>query len=97
MDARWFILADDLTGAADCAIAFQREIPGTTLLVVAPLLTCRVGFPPLGDRWKSTVVEPPVKREWVDLLTGRKFDREAELRVAAILSDLPIAVLVAKE
>lgn len=25
MDARWLILADDLTGAADCAIAFRRR------------------------------------------------------------------------
>ncbi len=54
-DERWLILADDLTGAADCAIAFARR--GTPAAVVwgagphvaAPVLSFNVGSRAMSD------------------------------------------------
>jgi (1->4)-alpha-D-glucan 1-alpha-D-glucosylmutase len=79
----------------ECVVAFQRESTGGTLLVVAPRLTSRVGFPSLGERWGDTVIEPPVARDWVDLLTGNKSRGDAPLRVAGVLTEFPVAVLLA--
>jgi len=80
---------------ADFVIAFEREVPGMTLLVVVPRLTSRVGFPPVGECWSDTVIEAPAARDWVDLLTGRKFPGGSTVRVAEILTELPVAVLLA--
>jgi (1->4)-alpha-D-glucan 1-alpha-D-glucosylmutase len=80
---------------AECVIAFERESPGTALLVVAPRLSTRVGFPPLGDRWGDTTLQPHAARDRVDLLTGKKFFAGAPLRLAEILSEFPVATLSA--
>jgi len=80
---------------ADGIVAFEREIPGTTMLVVAPRLTARVGFPPLGELWGDTVIEPPGSRDWVDLLTGNKLPSGRPLRLADVLRDFPVAAFIA--
>ncbi|MEP6672623.1 MAG: malto-oligosyltrehalose synthase [Chthoniobacter sp.] len=80
---------------ADCVVAFEREISGMTLLVVAPRLTSRIGFPPCGEQWGDTGLEPRVSRDWVDLLTGNKFHNGNPLRMADVLKEFPVAALLA--
>ena len=49
-----------LTGEfADCCIAFAREWEGKSIVVLAPRLSSRIGFPPIGDVWRDTVVQLP--------------------------------------
>ena len=80
---------------AECVVAFEREWAGLALLVVAPRWSTRVGFPPLAERWGGTAIQPAVSREWADLLTGHKFPSGTPLPLARILSEFPVAVLVA--
>jgi len=86
-----------VTGArADCVVAFERQFSDMTLLVVVPRLVSHLGFPPLGDRWEDTALEPSAPGDWSDLITGRKFPGSASLPVAGILSDFPAAALLSQ-
>jgi (1->4)-alpha-D-glucan 1-alpha-D-glucosylmutase len=75
---------------AACCIAFTRAAENQRLLVIAPRLTSRVGFPPTGDRWRDTAVEVPGR--WRNLFTGEEMDG-GTLRLAEVLRELPVAVL----
>src|SRR5205814_3660619 len=44
---------------ADCCVSFGRELDGEWIMVIAPRLSSRVGFPPIGGKWKDTTVELP--------------------------------------
>ena len=49
-----------VTGAhAESCVAFAREHEGAWLIVIAPRLSARVGFPPIGDLWQDTAIELP--------------------------------------
>ena len=57
----------------DSCIAFARQHEAQGIIVVAPRLSARVGFPPLGEKWKDTVVEVPEGFSTVrDLFTNRE-------------------------
>ena len=84
---------------ADCCIAFARQLAGERILVVAPRLSSRVGFPPIADRWKDTAIELaegfPLEG-WKQVLTGHEFSiKERQLRVADVMALLPVAMLAA--
>jgi len=81
---------------ADCCVAFAREHEGKWIVVVVPRLSSRVGFPPIGEKWKETAVELPesIPRESsVELFSGRAFETQGSLRVADGMSVLPFAVI----
>jgi (1->4)-alpha-D-glucan 1-alpha-D-glucosylmutase len=78
---------------AASVIAFLREHAGRRLLVVVPLLTSRVGFWPLGDRWADTRIDLAGGGEWRNLFTGELCALEASAQVARILRSFPVAVL----
>ncbi len=86
-----------VTGAfAESCIAFVREHEGKWIAVIAPRLSSRVGFPPIGEKWQDTTVELPasLSREGArELFTGRdlKLDGDA-LRLSDALAVLPCAV-----
>lgn len=42
---------------AECCVGFSRELAGKWIVVIAPRLTSRIGFPPVGERWKDTSIE----------------------------------------
>ena len=44
---------------ADCCVAFAREFEAQWIVVIAPRLSSRVGFPPIGERWQDTAVQLP--------------------------------------
>ena len=49
-----------VTGSfAECAVSFARQLDANWIVVVAPRLTTRFGFPPLGQVWQDTAVELP--------------------------------------
>jgi (1->4)-alpha-D-glucan 1-alpha-D-glucosylmutase len=81
----------------DCCVTFARELNGEWIVVFAPRLTSRIGFPPLGDKWKDTVIdlpEPLSTGKARDIFTGRELSLDnRRLSVAEALSILPFAVV----
>lgn len=92
--ARGSYAALSVTGElAECCVAFMRELNGERIVVLAPRLSSRVGFPPVGERWKETLVEFPASfrlEETRDIFTGAK---AASPRVADLFATLPFALL----
>jgi (1->4)-alpha-D-glucan 1-alpha-D-glucosylmutase len=80
---------------AESCIAFVREHDGQRVVVIAPRLSARVGFPPLAEKWKDTSVEVPEGFSNArDLFTDRDVTLEnGHLRLSAVLAVLPFAVL----
>ncbi len=86
-----------VTGAhADCCVAFAREHAGTWLVALAPRVSSRVGFPPIGNLWQDTSVELPEAAaglDATDVFTGHKLLLEGRvLKVAEAMATLPLAV-----
>jgi (1->4)-alpha-D-glucan 1-alpha-D-glucosylmutase len=86
-----------VTGAfTESCIAFAREHEGKWIAVFLPRLSSRVGFPPIGEAWKDTVVELPesLGREGAkELFTGRELRVDGNgLRMAEAMAVLPFAV-----
>jgi (1->4)-alpha-D-glucan 1-alpha-D-glucosylmutase len=81
---------------ADSCVAFAREHDNQWIVVLAPRLTARVGFPATGDRWQDTAVELPQAAAGggaVDLFTGRELRVDAgALRLSEAMAVLPFAV-----
>ncbi|MGB8341451.1 MAG: malto-oligosyltrehalose synthase [Chthoniobacterales bacterium] len=84
-----------LTGEfADCCIAFARQAEGKSIVVLAPRLSSRVGFPPIGDAWRDTQVQLPEDfRDGSELFTGDKVAADGALRLAQAFAQLPFAML----
>jgi (1->4)-alpha-D-glucan 1-alpha-D-glucosylmutase len=82
---------------ADCIVAFARELNGEWIAVIAPRLSSRIGFPPLGEKWKETVVDLPeslLLENARDILTERETHFEGRrLAMAAALPVLPFAAI----
>ena len=82
---------------ADCCISFARQLHDEWIVVIAPRLSSRIGFPPVGERWKDTVVDLPESLSlgnMHELFTNRavRFDGR-RLDIAEGLSVLPFAVI----
>lgn len=81
---------------AESCLAFAREHEGRWMVVLAPRLSSRVGFPPLGERWQDTVVELPEAASQGgarDLFTGRELRMDgAALKLSEAMAVLPFAV-----
>jgi (1->4)-alpha-D-glucan 1-alpha-D-glucosylmutase len=80
---------------SDCCVAFAREHEGKWIAVLAPRLSSRVGFPPVGETWKDTAVElpPTLSREGAkELFTGPdlRVDNGA-LKLSDAMAILPFA------
>ncbi|MGA3172107.1 MAG: malto-oligosyltrehalose synthase [Chthoniobacteraceae bacterium] len=73
------------TGAyAESVFAYARRYEGLMLLVIAPRVTERVGFPPIGERWKDTVVDFQAGQTMRDLFTGRDYFAPLTQSLAAL-------------
>ena len=81
---------------AGCCIAYARKLDGQSILVLAPRLSLRMGFPPIGEAWHDTAVQLP-ERIGVgrDLFTAetRTF-RGSQLALAEAFAQLPFAAIV---
>jgi (1->4)-alpha-D-glucan 1-alpha-D-glucosylmutase len=81
---------------ADCCVAFGREHEGEWIAVLVPRLASRVGFPPIGEKWKDTMVALPesFRREGSkEMFTGRDLrEDDAGIRISEAMSSLPFAL-----
>jgi (1->4)-alpha-D-glucan 1-alpha-D-glucosylmutase len=84
---------------ADCGIAFAREHEGQSITVLAPRLSSRIGFPPIGPAWGDTAVQLPAGLgAGRDLFTGEsKGEQDFALPLAQVFARLPFAVLTKRE
>ncbi|HEY1770016.1 MAG TPA: malto-oligosyltrehalose synthase [Chthoniobacterales bacterium] len=83
-----------LSGAfAESCIAFARTKGDETIVVVAPRLSGRVGFPPIAEAWRDTAVELPESRAWKNIFTGETIEAEKSLSLLRVFRALPFAVL----
>ena len=82
---------------ADCCVSFARRLVNKWIVVIAPRLSSRVGFPPIGELWKDTAIEfleTLSLKGGHDLFTCRPIPlRDREVKVADALSILPFAVI----
>ncbi|MFN2541306.1 MAG: malto-oligosyltrehalose synthase [Chthoniobacterales bacterium] len=82
---------------ADCCVSFARELNGQWIIVIAPRLSSRVGFPPIGEKWKDTTIELPESLPLGnvrELFTNRHIQFvDARINVADALSVLPFALI----
>jgi (1->4)-alpha-D-glucan 1-alpha-D-glucosylmutase len=82
---------------AESCVSFVRHLADKWIAVIAPRLSSRVGFPPIGQAWKDTAIELPetFPRENVhDLFICRPIClHEREVKLAEALSVLPFAVI----
>ena len=82
---------------ADCCVAFARQLDSQRIIVIAPRLSSRVGFPPIGDRWKDTMIELPEGfplERWRQPLTGHElWIKDRQLRIADAMAKLPFAMV----
>lgn len=84
------------TGAfADCCVGFIREHQGEWLAVVVPRVSSRVGFPPIGEKWKDTIVTLPesLSRDGArELFTARDLlANNGALKLSEAMAMLPVA------
>lgn len=82
---------------ADCCVSFAREFESQWIVVIAPRISSRIGFPPIGDKWKDTMVDLPESLSLGkarELFTGREIRFEGRrLNIAEGLSILPFAAV----
>ena len=82
---------------AECCVSFARRFENKWIVVIAPRLSSRIGFPPIGELWKDTAIELPETLSLEnahDLLTCRPVSlQDRQLKVADALSVLPFAVI----
>ncbi len=80
---------------AESCIAFARKFEDQSVIVLAPRLSTRVGFPPLGEKWRETTVEtPPDWKSGRDLFTGETVEASnGAVLLAKAFARFPFAVL----
>jgi (1->4)-alpha-D-glucan 1-alpha-D-glucosylmutase len=82
---------------AECCVSFLRHLGDEWILLIAPRLSSRVGFPPIGELWKDTAVELPEKlslKNAHDLFTCQPVRlQDRKLKLGETLSVLPFAVI----
>jgi (1->4)-alpha-D-glucan 1-alpha-D-glucosylmutase len=81
---------------AESCVAFARQHESAWIAVLVPRLSARVGFPPIGDKWKETAVDLPesLPREGArELFTGRDLRTDvAGIQISEAMAKLPFAV-----
>jgi (1->4)-alpha-D-glucan 1-alpha-D-glucosylmutase len=82
---------------AESFVGFARRLADQGIVIIAPRLSSRVGFPPIGKNWKDTTVEFPETfplEHAHDLFTCHPVPIEnRRAKLAEALSVLPFAVI----
>ncbi|HEY2568911.1 MAG TPA: hypothetical protein VGI25_06305, partial [Candidatus Udaeobacter sp.] len=82
---------------AQCCVSFARRLRGQWIIVIAPRLSSRVGFPPVGESWQNTTLEIPKTlslKHAHDLFTCRPVPlKDRHVKLADALSILPFSVI----
>jgi (1->4)-alpha-D-glucan 1-alpha-D-glucosylmutase len=81
----------------DSCVSFVRRLEGKWMIVIAPRLSGRIGFPPIGEAWHDTVIQLPEGFSLKDahnLFTCRPIrDKKGQIGVGDVLSILPFAAI----
>src|SRR6266403_2268165 len=84
------------TFAESCA-SFVRRLHDNWIAVIAPRLSSRIGFPPIGEAWQDTAIQLPetlVLDKAHDLFTCTPVPaRDRQVKLAKALAVLPFAVI----
>ena len=82
---------------AESCVSFARVLAGKWIVVIAPRLSSRVGFPPVGELWKDTAIGFPETLSFEhahDLFTCRPIQHEGRhVSVADAMSILPFGAI----
>jgi (1->4)-alpha-D-glucan 1-alpha-D-glucosylmutase len=82
---------------AECCVSFVRRLDNNWVAVIAPRLSSRIGFPPIGEAWRDTAIQLPEMlslKEAHNLFTCQPIrHRKWQVGVADVLSVLPFAVI----
>ena len=82
---------------AECCVSFARRFGNQWIVVIAPRLSSRLGFPPVGARWKDTALELPETLSFENahnLFTCRDLHHERrQISIADAITILPFAVI----
>jgi len=81
---------------ADYCIAYVRQFDGRSLILLAPRLSSRIGFPPVSEAWRDTAVQlPEGSVGGRDLFTGEnRMAQKSRLLLAEAVARLPFSALV---
>ena len=82
---------------AESCVSFVRRLDDNWIAVIAPRLSSRIGFPPIGEAWQDTAIQLPetlVLEKAHDLFTCRPVSaRDRQVKLAKALAVLPFAVI----
>jgi (1->4)-alpha-D-glucan 1-alpha-D-glucosylmutase len=82
---------------AECCVSFLRRFNDKWIMVIAPRLSSRIGFPPIGEAWQDTAIqfaETLSLNDAHDLFTCQSIPHQKrQVAVRDVLSVLPFAVL----
>ncbi len=82
---------------AECCVSFERRLGDEWILLIAPRLSSRVGFPPTGESWKDTAIELPERlsqKEARNVFTCQPCSLQSrQVKLAEALATLPFTVI----
>ena len=82
---------------AECCVSFLRRFDDKWILVIAPRLSSRIGFPPIGEAWQDTAIqfaETLSLNDAHDLFACQSIrHQKRQVAVRDVLSVLPFAVI----
>jgi (1->4)-alpha-D-glucan 1-alpha-D-glucosylmutase len=73
--------------------AFARNRNGEAIVVAVPHLVHQLYRGGNGD-WGTTEISLPLRKEWQDVFTGRRVDRQDRARASDLFADFPVCVLI---
>ena len=82
---------------AESCVSFVRRLDENWIAVIAPRLSSRIGFPPIGEAWQDTTIQLPETfslKDAHDLFTCQPIrHHNPEVAVRDVFSVLPFAVI----
>jgi (1->4)-alpha-D-glucan 1-alpha-D-glucosylmutase len=82
---------------AECCVSFVRRLDDNWIAVIAPRLSSRIGFPPIGEAWQDTAIQLPESfslKDAHDFFTCRSIrHQKRQIAIGDVLSVLPFAVV----
>jgi (1->4)-alpha-D-glucan 1-alpha-D-glucosylmutase len=82
---------------AECCVSFVRRLDNKWIAAIAPRLSSRIGFPPIGETWKDTAIQLPEMlslKDAHDLFTCQPIrHQKRQVAVRDVFSLLPFSVV----
>jgi (1->4)-alpha-D-glucan 1-alpha-D-glucosylmutase len=82
---------------AECCVSFVRRLEDNWIVIIAPRLSSRIGFPPIGEAWQDTAIQLPETfsvKDAHDLFTCQPIrHHKRQVAVRDVFSVLPFAVI----